>query len=57
MERMATRAPAHAKQQKAIFDAFLAGYPSFAKMVKEVDQPDTRFPMSKWSMPERARGR
>jgi len=54
---MATRAPAHAKQQKAIFDAFLAGYPSFAKMVKEVDQPDTRFPMSKWSMPERARGR
>ena len=44
MERMATRAPAHAKQQKAIFAAFLPADASFAKMVKKVDQPDTPFP-------------
>jgi len=37
---MSTRAPAHAKQEKAIFDAFLVAYPSFAEEVKKVDQPN-----------------
>ena len=41
---MATRATAHAKQGKAVFDAILAAYPSFAKMVTKADQPDTPFP-------------
>ena len=40
LERMSTRAPAHAKQEKAIFDAFLVAYPSFAEEVKKVDQPN-----------------
>jgi len=41
---MSTRAPAHAEQEKAVFDAFLVSYPSFAEDVKKVDQPDAPFP-------------
>ena len=41
---MSTRAPAHAKQEKAIFDAFLIAYPSFADEVKKVEQPTASFP-------------
>src|SRR5206468_3275918 len=41
---MSTRALAHAKQEKAVFDAFLVAYPSFANEVKKVDQPDAPFP-------------
>lgn len=44
LREMSTREPAHAKQEKAIFDAFLVTYPSFAGQVKTVDQPDTPFP-------------
>ncbi len=40
---MSTRAPAHAKQEKAIF-AFLIAYPSFADEVKKVEQPTASFP-------------
>ena len=41
---MTTRASAHAKEEKGIFAAFLAAYPSFAAQVKDVDQPDDVFP-------------
>jgi hypothetical protein len=41
---MSTRAPAHAEQEEAIFDAFLFAYPSFAGEVKKADQPDAPFP-------------
>ena len=38
------RSTAHAKVEKAVFDAFLAAHPSFAAQVKDVDQPDDEFP-------------
>lgn len=41
---MATRASAHTKEEQAVFGAFLAAYPSFAGMVKDVEQPDDEFP-------------
>jgi hypothetical protein len=41
---MSTRASAHAKEEKAIFDAFLVAYPSFAAQVSKFDQPDGPFP-------------
>jgi hypothetical protein len=41
---MSTRAPAHAKQEKAIFDAFLVAYQSFAEEVEKIDQPNAPFP-------------
>jgi hypothetical protein len=41
---MATRSRAHAEEEKAIFDAFLAAHPSFASTVKEAHQPDDEFP-------------
>src|SRR2546427_11633586 len=41
---MVTRESAHAKEEKAIFDAFLAGYPTFAATVKDFEQPDDVFP-------------
>ena len=44
LRKMSTREPAHAKEETAIFDAFLVAYPSFAGQVKKVDQPDAPFP-------------
>ena len=41
---MGTRPAAHAEEEKAIFEAFLAAHPSFAAQVKEVEQPDDEFP-------------
>jgi hypothetical protein len=41
---MITRAPAHAQEEKAIFDAFLTAHPSFAAQIKDVEQPDAQFP-------------
>jgi hypothetical protein len=41
---MATRAPSHADQERAIFEAFLTAYPSFAAQVTEFRQPDVEFP-------------
>ena len=41
---MATRAPSQANQERAIFEAFLAAYPSFAAQVTEFRQPDVEFP-------------
>lgn len=41
---MATRSPAHAEEEKVIFDAFLAAHPSFAAEIKRFRQPDDEFP-------------
>jgi hypothetical protein len=41
---MSGRSSAHAKAEKAVFDAFLVAYPSFAAQVQKVDQPDAAFP-------------
>jgi hypothetical protein len=41
---MATRSTAHAEEEKAIFDAFIAAYPSFGAPIKKVEQPDAEFP-------------
>jgi hypothetical protein len=41
---LATRSPAHAKDEKAIFEAFLAAHPAFAVEVREFRQPDATFP-------------
>lgn len=41
---MATRPPGHAKDERAIFEVFLAAHPSLAGEVKEVRQPDEEFP-------------
>src|SRR5216683_2774209 len=41
---MATRSTAHAGEEKAIFDAFVAAHPSFGAQIKNVEQPDAEFP-------------
>ena len=41
---MATRASSHADEERTIFEAFLAAYPSFAVQVAEFRQPDDEFP-------------
>jgi len=41
---MATRSAAHAKDEKAIFEAFLAAHPAFAAELEEFHQPDAPFP-------------
>ena len=43
MNWMGTRSPTHAKDEKAIFEAFLCAYPTFAAQVKNVE-PDDEFP-------------
>lgn len=44
MRSMATRAPSHAQEERTIFEAFLAAYPSFAAQVESIRQPDDEFP-------------
>ena len=41
---MSIRQPAHAEEEKAIFEAFLAAHPAFAATVMETSQPDAEFP-------------
>lgn len=41
---MANRSAAHRKEEKAVFEAFLAAYPSFAAETKDLRQPDDEFP-------------
>jgi len=41
---MPIRQPAHAEEEKAIFEAFLSAYPAFKATIKEVRQPDAEFP-------------
>jgi hypothetical protein len=41
---MATRSTAHAEQEKAICEAFLAAHPEFAAGATEVSRPDAEFP-------------
>ncbi len=41
---MTVRQNAHAEEERAVFNAFLAAYPSFASSIKEVRQPDDQFP-------------
>jgi hypothetical protein len=41
---MAMRSTVHAKQEKAVFEAFLAAHPAFAAGISEVTQPDAEFP-------------
>jgi len=41
---VATRSTAHAGEEKAIFDAFVAAHPSFGAQIKNVEQPDAEFP-------------
>jgi hypothetical protein len=41
---MGTRSPTHAKDEKAIFEAFLSGYPTFRCGGEEVEQPDDEVP-------------
>ncbi len=41
---MATRTSAHADDERAVFDAFCAAYPSFAAQVTKAEQPDAQFP-------------
>src|SRR5262249_8364921 len=41
---MATRSTAHARDEMAMFEVFLAAHPDFAAEIKEVRQPDDQFP-------------
>lgn len=41
---MSTRSSSHAKEERAIFDAFLAAHPSLAAQIKQSRQPDEEFP-------------
>ncbi len=41
---MATRSTAHAGEETAIFNAFVAAHPSFDTQIKKVEQPDAEVP-------------
>jgi hypothetical protein len=41
---MGTRSTAHAKDEKAVFEAFLTAHPTFGADVREFSQPDEEFP-------------
>src|SRR5262245_30641795 len=44
LSEMAIRSVAHAKDEKAIFEAFLAAHPAFAAQIREFRQPADEFP-------------